>query len=440
MKILSALIIAIILSFSASAKEYKLDNFKPASTVATLTPPSRTINSNWKTQVSCDGGRREVSIPGIVNPSDLEGPWFVTFGDYYFQSSFNTDIKVEFYAFLDNENEIYFEDPTEYEWPFMGVFDKKTDELVFDVFCLGTYEQYYVYQMPYVITGENNLTLTPIRAKYDKKADRIDFGEKKGIIWAACTEEDPNTMERYLNIYDLIVAERPEEEAFDEEQEGQWESVGTATFEDGWVFPAIKEWGAEHPMEVELQRNVEDANIYRLWRPYWNEDSPLFEKNKSQYEGQIVFDISDPDHVIFPPGMPAGFKDNSIGEFFVSNWLGWYMNYYQISKEEAIEKLKNGTHGVFDTFKDGVVSIGSSSIIWDVNSECRYGYSWTSMVQAAKIIFNDDIDSLPVIVPDCNDTDAPEYYNMQGVRVQDADAGQLLIKKSGNTVKKIIVK
>ena len=439
MRFFTALSLVILFVVSAVAREYKFETFKTPSSVVSLTAPERQYSAKGNLHISTPGQQRVSLTPVYTDPAVIQGPWFVTFGDYYFQSSFNTDIKVEFYAFLDNENEIYFEDPTEYEWPFMGVFDKNTDELVFDVFCFGTYEQYYVYQMPYVITGENNLTLTPIRAKYDKKADRIDFGEKKGIIWAACTEEDPNTMERYLNIYDIIVAERPEEEAFDEEQEGQWESVGTATFEDGWVFPAIKEWGAEHPMEVELQRNVENANIYRLWRPYWNEDSPLFEKNKSQYDGQIVFDISDPDHVIFPPGMPAGFRDNSIGEFFVSNWLGWCMNYYQISKEEAIEKLQNGTHGVFDTFKDGVVNIGINSIIWDVNADCRYGYSWINMAQPSKIIFNQDIDALPVIVPDKTDT-LPEFYNVQGIRVYDAQPGQMLIKKTGNTITKIIVK
>ncbi len=40
-----------------------------------------------------------------------------------------------------------------------------------------------------------------------------------------------------------------------------------------------------------------------------------------------------------------------------------------------------------------------------------------------------------------NDADAPvEYFNLQGVRVANPEAGQLVIKRQGSTVTKIVVR
>ncbi|MCH5176935.1 MAG: hypothetical protein J1F25_02850, partial [Prevotellaceae bacterium] len=184
----------------------------------------------------------------------------------------------------------------------------------------------------------------------------------------------------YFSIYDLegatYVGEPEPAEPIDEEQEGQWTSVGMATFVDAWIMPSYSMGGNqinpnENAYEVELQQNVANPYLYRLWEPYKN--SILSSVNTSTYHGQIVFDISDPDHVeVVASGMPAGFKNNN-GEFYVSNELGWYVN-YGIDRNTVIDVLYEGEPA--DTYQNGVVTI--TTPMFDFSAAQDEGYSWNN--------------------------------------------------------------
>lgn len=110
----------------------------------------------------------------------------------------------------------------------------------------------------------------------------------------------------------LFFTVSPSAFALDEEEAGQWKSIGTGKLVDGWVMPyLIGDNYKNFPLDVEIQQYKGDANIYRIWQPYKNimgvidnavaegkaKRSTVNEIGQSEYQGQIIFDITDPDYV-----------------------------------------------------------------------------------------------------------------------------------------------
>lgn len=335
------------------------------------------------------GGAKVVGMHKADATTTIEGTWTFDLGDFYFDSSVGYTT-YDFEAFLDGD-EVWFEDPTGWELPFVAKFDKEANTLTFVRENLGTLSGIYVYQQPYIFSWELfDIEYTEsIVATYYPTEGVILFDEENGLAWEACGDEAGTEFYGWYSIYDLIgatyVGDPTPAEPIDEVQEGQWKSVGMATFVDAWIMPSYSIDGIQidpndYAYEVELQQNVENENVYRLWKPYAN--SILTEVNRSTYEGQIVFDISDPDHVmVLASGMPAGFKNNN-GEFYLSNELGWYVN-YGFEKDYVIDVLYEGAPA--DTYKDGVVTI--TTPMFDFSNKYEAGYSWNNNPYYAVITF-----------------------------------------------------
>ena len=91
-------------------------------------------------------------------------------------------------------------------------------------------------------------------------------------------------------------------EPIDEVQEGQWKTIGTATLEDAWITPSYPDANkdqlipSENLIKAELQQDVKNENRYRLWRPFHDTNWAPVIYNMSNFDGQIVFDITDPEH------------------------------------------------------------------------------------------------------------------------------------------------
>lgn len=132
----------------------------------------------------------------------------------------------------------------------------------------------------------------------------------------------------------------------DEEEAGKWETIGTGQLIDGWVLPyIIGDEYKNNPIEVEIQQYKENGKIYRIWQPYKNifevidnavakgaKRSTANEIAKSDYKGQIIFDITNPEYVKigdFRSGdrvgntKPAGIKVTKGGNAMYSNQFGF---------------------------------------------------------------------------------------------------------------------
>ena len=152
--------------------------------------------------------------------------------------------------------------------------------------------------------------------------------------------------------------------------EGSWELVGTAILEDPWVLPGlgIDQHKDENKWEVPLERNTENENLYRLVDPY-HAESPAKAHNQSEEVGYIVFDVTDPDHVLFAPNTGVGFKNRTsdiaikVNEVYAYNRLTHRYYYKEDGKKDLATVIADyGEVIPFTTFKDNVITLGSITV------------------------------------------------------------------------------
>lgn len=233
-----------------------------------------------------------------------------------------------------------------------------------------------------------------------------------------------------------------------------WTDLGDALFMDGWVLPGlgINQFDQNNQYYVPLQRNEQNPNLFRLVDPY--KTGPAAPYNSYQFEGQIVFDMTDPDHIVFNYE-DAGFSDFSLGiDWFVClNMMGWYrLMFEEYSVEELVNRL--GDKCPYTTYKDGVVTLNSiidsdGDIEYDANfafqsvmmGGMQWGYIQPNFMGTmfCSITFPegwDDENGISDLSAD--ESVEPEYYTLGGQRVQNPAPGQLLIVRRGSTSTKVI--
>ncbi|MDE6301007.1 MAG: hypothetical protein K2M19_04765 [Muribaculaceae bacterium] len=292
-------------------------------------------------------------------------------------------------------------------------------------------------------TGKGTIKNESYSVKYDATGRFISFPDDHNFAWVAYKESTYTTAVGYFDLFDVIeIMAAASEEPIDEEQDGQWKYVGEATFIDAWVMPCytIEDKSIDpndYPYKVELQRNIANPDLYRLWKPYTTENCPMLAFNNSKFNGQIVFDISDPNHVIVKPGFPAGFNDGS-GEMYNFNLLGWQIwmfgDSYDPSYLPGIIDFMADKGQPFATAKDGVVTVNRS--VFDVNASCSKAYTWQNpSTYVSKIIFPEGgVESSLVDA----EGSVKEYFNLQGVRVANPSNGVYIVRQNGKATKEYV--
>lgn len=223
-----------------------------------------------------------------------------------------------------------------------------------------------------------------------------------------------------------------------------WTSLGDATFVDPWVIPAFGGEPSDYPWKVELQQNDSDANVYRLVNPYRTDEFPLAYLNESgAINGYIQFNVSDPEHVYFDL-VDAGFAYSKLGitELYCYNNLTWAMNWLGCDASTVVNWFSSQV--TLNTyFKDDVLTIGTPEL-----NDAVFGYQddkladvvWVDSEGAAAPMYGSV--TFPVTsgikAVETAGTDAPvEYFNLQGVRVDNPSNG-IFISRQGNVTKKVI--
>ncbi len=220
--------------------------------------------------------------------------------------------------------------------------------------------------------------------------------------------------------------------------------VGTATFHDGFVRSGFGFNPADYPMEVALERSNEKPTQFRLVNPY--PKGYLDVNEGTDEDGYIVFDIGTPECVIVYPEYRSGFYEESVwgfGNFYFFNLEGliqydYAMQGIEVSAIDVMNMMLREGYIISDII-DNVVTIRNGLFGYDANPAA--GGQWKiegQNVEMTSTIFMPEGSILGVedIVVD----NAPaEYYNLQGIRVENPENG-IYIRRQGSTATKIYVK
>lgn len=381
----------------------------------------------------------------------ITGEYVAELGDYYFQTSVGeVEESIEIKQASDG---LYVINPLEGNSSIFGsqvpfYFDAVTNTITFEPYEFGLQSGgYYVEFTP--IYWDNNLETVVLMDSYEVEFDatsgEIIFDLDHGFGWPAYEDEADvaGSLLGWAGLFDVLAFVQEETEPIDEVQEGQWITVGEATLVDGWVLPGWGENPANSPYAVELQRNVNNDKVFRLWEPYKN--SPVADYNISEFHGQIVFDITDPAHVVIEAGLPAGYKDDYDNqEQYNFGLLGWQIHgfggeydadlYWDVIIDFMTEKGQP-----FDVFDPATRVLSIAKPVFDYSRKCDSAYSWNT-VYPASITLPVGYDGVNDIISDSSDNAPVRYYNLQGVEIANPTEGALYIKVEGKNATKVLVK
>lgn len=461
MKKLSLLFVAGAISVAATAATPPLHNLEnktlPAREIRGARPSLTTNAQPSRDTWSVNADSHRMSIKEIRKAdADLSSPygdWVFVFYDGYFEEGTLSSFPVQYLASDDGDNYIFFEPYDDTFMPFYYVYNPKDHSLVFPAMFIGQTPQFYVSQEPFIANYLAQQIQYPqtLSFTFNPEGGDITFQTDCGIVWSAYKELDPSTYMGDLDGY-----------YYDDAYLGviggggndsdNWRDLGNALFMDGWVLPAfgIDQLDSANWYEVPLQQSTVDENYYRLVDPYHL--GPIAKNNTSNTKGQIMFDVTDPDHVRFF-SVDAGFANPTlqISQFFCLNQLSWYLNMFpEYDIPYIVNKL--GDKCPWTTFKDGLLFLGhtvnNGEYWYDANFGNQFmpegGFDWSPVLgnkwsgNMTTAIYFPDYDFSGVGAITEQDNTEAEYYNLQGVRVTNPEKGQLVIERKGSKATKII--
>lgn len=260
-----------------------------------------------------------------------------------------------------------------------------------------------------------------------------------------------------------------------------WTDCGNATFTDGWFIPelaAVLYDGNPElpPYDVKVFRNDADPNIYRLYDPYaplnvyFNGDEPETSENyltvnASLIAGCIELDLTDPDCVLVIPSEYSGLNTTifGMGMFYMTNEAGEYVYIptvdtqgmtkqelydtwkmiapefgYQLSTYDKASNLVVIKDAKFTMSGYSGYSTWNAFNAWAFEGDDTFEYMVSKKVDMTSVIQLPDPAGINNIIMDKTNSTL-EYFNLQGVRVQNPSNG-IYIRRQGNDVQKVYVR
>lgn len=379
----------------------------------------------------------------------VEGVYTIHIEDVYFDDS-KGDITEECTVTLDDNivtlDCIYFTRPVKGEW------DASNSTITFNPEYLGQVTtnagvRYMAFLPITYVASSQTLDYTPYSVTYNNGT--ILFPELHGFGWILYTDAEYT---QQVGVAELFNISSMEQKDPDEDPNQGWTGIGEATLYDPWLLPGLSmQEEADKGYGVEMQRNDENPNLYRLVDPYKGK-SPAAQLNSYTGNGYITFDITDPEHVLFTAS-GAGFANQGMGirQFYCMDQLSAVAGAFQMNPGVVIAVI--GDELCYSRYEDGVLSLGSMesedvetgelftmyAACFGIQGDPYGGYGWT-----------DDNDALVsmngrIVFPGYSgisgirDEVAPvEYYDLTGNRIDRPRAGQIVIMRQGSNASKIV--
>ena len=425
MKKIFTLLAAAAITVSASAFDLQLpDNLeyhKLQPIKQEVKAASGNIDFTFETNATVQ--RRALGARKADGTNTIEGEWTFSFADMYMDISLGKIVEAPYMATLDDMGQVIFIDETGEYLPFIAQYSP-SGLLTFNKTLLGYMEEMkiFLYQEPYIYN--KGLDYQTITGHFYAEEGIITFNPDTGIAWNAY-EDQSGTVDKGLFIaYDFIEAQTGIE---------KWSEFGTGTFLENIAYPFMS-GGIQNSRSVPVNVMQSDSrpNVFKVLDPFQALYSALGIKGvESPY---MILDATDPNNVLIPQqsvGFMAAYNNQTIG---VLQYVGG-----SFVQEQSGGTFMPEEDLVYATYK--VDANGNHTIGIPKNTCFLFGFLtqqyYRGSYYGSVLEFKANENAVENIV-DENDNAPVEYFNIQGIRVSNPEAGQLVIKRQGNKVEKII--
>jgi len=210
----------------------------------------------------------------------------------------------------------------------------------------------------------------------------------------------------------------------------QWESIGDAKFTEGIYYYGY--YVDNETLTTEVQKHKSIEGYYRLVDPYSSHSCGDGEFELVSHAGEgdhhhyLYINATDPDYVYIEPSLTGVVTDWGEGAVMSlgAKYIGTELE-QQAKDEECFGKLDKAT---------GVITFPDESILL-----AEYDYERGKFFisnEGTSIELPENASTSIIVAPDS----APEYFNLQGMRIEHPAAGSIVIRRCGSKVSKVIVK
>lgn len=210
-----------------------------------------------------------------------------------------------------------------------------------------------------------------------------------------------------------------------------WKALGTGTFCDDMICFIDEQF--LDTWEVEIEESTEKPGLFRLVNPFGNGNCPYFTKGFKAND--LLIDATDPDHV-WIPWQDMGFSIPDWGGFSVSCFNGLMILGGDFTIEELI-----GYDCMFGTLSEGRITFPDDD---GYRLQASFEYYLEGLPADANThnlflvtLPSDDPNGIGDVVSPEEDSPV-EFYNLQGVRVENPSGG-VFIRRQGSLATKVVM-
>lgn len=343
----------------------------------------------------------------------IAGEYLIVLGDYFFEESLGT---IETTATIEQEGAEISIDCDYFPSKVVADYDEATGEITFEMRKLGQVnDTTYARVEPYEYNLETGkLDVGSFTATYYAEEGYVEFPSYHGISWVAYKDSRYSMPDGYFDIF-----------MFEEmEKVSNWQSLGAAVFTDNALAPAFEE--SVDPYAVDIYKSTVYDEFYKVINPW----KGLYEALDFDAESpKIYLDAAEADNVLLYQES-TGIGYNGVPYIIMNDgFFCWY--YDKTATPDAYTTLKvEGDIATF-AFEPSSLLMGYGSDLYPLGEE------------ASTIVFyaNGNAGESSGVSDIAIDENAPvEYFNLQGVRIDNPAAGQIVIKRQGAKVTKTIVR
>lgn len=219
-----------------------------------------------------------------------------------------------------------------------------------------------------------------------------------------------------------------------DKQDG-WKQLGTGSFCDD-MFSALDNSYLD-TWDVEIEESETTPGYYRLVNPFGNGNCPYFGENNKFEANDLYIHAEDSEHV-WMEWQNLGFGVGSYGNVAVSCMVGLYI----YSEIFTFEDLLDPDYGIeFGKLADGKITFPDNEWYYLQVAFSNYleGTPMNGNTNNRFLVTLPPSAGIGAIAAD-DEQAAPEYFNMQGIRINNPAPGTLCIRRTGTRVEKIIAR